>query len=145
MDYKRIAMSELRDYEAKVEAIRSLTERIKTLNSQIDGIHSATSDGTPVQGGGNQREEMLCNNIALRDQLAANLDVVTGQVASIERGLNRLDAKHRRILELFYIRREYGYLQRLCNEFNESEREVYRDKDDALRQYTISRYGVIDI
>lgn len=145
MDYKRIAMSELRDYNAKVEAIQSLTDKIRSLNEQLDGIRSATSDGTPVQGGGNRREENLCNNISMRDNLVMNLAIVKRQVKGIEIGLSSLTEKQRRILELFYIRREYGYIQRLCREYNESEREIYRDKDDALRQYTVSRYGVVEI
>lgn len=145
MDYKRIAMAELRDYNAKVEAIQSLTDKIRSLNEQLDGIRSSTSDGTPVQGGGNRREENLCNNISMRDNLVMNLAIVKRQVKGIEIGLASLTEKQRRILELFYVRREYGYIQRLCREFNESEREIYRDKDDALRQYTISRYGVVEI
>ena len=51
----------------------------------------------------------------------------------------------RRILELFYIRREYGYIQRLCQEFNESERQIYYDKDEALRRYALCRYGLTEL
>lgn len=145
MDYRGIAMSELRDYLNKVAAIESLSDQIEMLGSRIYGIRSATSDGTPVQGGGNRREEQLLNNIAMRDQLAENLRIVKRQVRGMERGLNGLTERQRRIVDLLCIRYQHGNIQVLCDELNESEREVYRDRGDALRQYTISRYGVIDI
>lgn len=145
IDYKKICISELRCHYDKLRSLDSLAEDIQRYNEQMDGIRSATSDATPVKGGGCGREDYLINAISRRDALSANLAVVKWQTSQVEKGLACLTDKQRRILELFYIRREYGYIQRLCQEFNESEREVYRDKDDALMRYTLCRYGVTEL
>lgn len=87
----------------------------------------------------------MINAISRRDALSANLAVVKWQTSQVEKGLACLTGKQRRILELFYIRREYGYIQRLCQEFNESERQIYYDKDEALRRYALCRYGLTEL
>ena len=87
----------------------------------------------------------MINTILKKDKVKKNLKIVEGQVAQIEKALEGLTPKQRRILELFYIRRESGYIQRLCEEFHECERQIYYDKDEALRQYTISKYGITEL
>lgn len=52
----------------------------------------------------------MINAISRRDALSANLAVVKWQTSQVEKGLACLTGKQRRILELFYIRREYGYI-----------------------------------
>lgn len=145
IDYKRICIDELKCHGYKLRSLESLPEEIRRYNEQMDGIRSATSDATPVKGGGCGREDHLINAISRRDALSANLAVVKWQTSQVEKGLACLTGKQRRILELFYIRREYGYIQRLCQEFNESEREVYRDKDEALMKYALCRYGLTEL
>lgn len=145
IDYKRICIDELKCYSYKLRSLESLTEEIRLYNEQMDGIRSATSDATPVKGGGCGREDHLINVISRRDALSANLAIVKWQTSQVEKGLACLTEKQRRILELFYIRREYGYIQRLCQEFNESERQIYYDKDEALRRYALCRYGLTEL
>jgi hypothetical protein len=145
IDYKRICIDELKCHSYKLRSLESLPEEIRRYNEQMDGIRSATSDATPVKGGGCGREDHLINAISRRDALSANLAVVKWQTSQVEKGLACLTEKQRRILELFYIRREYGYIQRLCHEFNESERQIYYDKDEALRRYALCRYGLTEL
>ena len=145
IDYKRICIDELKGHSYKLRSLESLTEEIHHYNEQMDGIRSATSDATPVKGGGCGREDHLINTISRRDALSANLAIVKWQISQVEKGLACLTEKQRRILEVFYIRREYGYIQRLCHEFNESERQIYYDKDEALRRYALCRYGLTEL
>ena len=123
IDYKRICIDELKCHSYKLRSLESLPEEIRRYNEQMDGI----------------------NAISRRDALSANLAVVKWQTSQVEKGLACLTDKQRRILELFYIRREYGYIQRLCQEFNESERQIYYDKDEALRRYALCRYGLTEL
>lgn len=145
VSFKYICIGELRDYYAKLQSLDSLDEEVRECAERMDGIRSATSDATPVKGGSSGRLEHLINSIANKEVYEDNLEIARRQVRRVEKGLSGLNAKQRRILDLFYMRREYGYIQRLCQEFNESEREVYRDKDDALMRYTLCRYGLTEL
>lgn len=145
IDYRKICISELRCHYDKLRSLDSLAEDIQRYNEQMDGIRSATSDATPVKGGSSGREEHLINAISRRDALKDNLAIVKWQTSQVEKGLECLTDKQRRILELFYLRREYGYIQRLCQEFNESERQIYYDKDEALMRYALCRYGLTEL
>lgn len=145
LDYRRECIEELRNYQSKLRSLQSLPEEAKICDAQMDGVRSVRLDATPVKGGGSSREDFLINTILKKDKVKENLKIVSGQVAQIEKALDGLTPKQRRILELFYIRRESGYIQRLCAEFNECERQIYYDKDEALRQYTISKYGITEL
>ena len=45
------AVQRLRDYEDRKTAVENITEQIKALEDRYTSIRSATTDGTPVQGG----------------------------------------------------------------------------------------------
>ena len=99
IDYKRICIDELKCHSYKLRSLESLPEEIRRYNEQMDGIRSATSDATPVKGGGCGREDHLINAISRRDALSANLAVVKWQTSQGEKGLACLTGKQRRILE----------------------------------------------
>ncbi len=145
VSFKYICVGELRDYYAKLQSLDSLAEEVRECTERMDGIRSATSDATPVKGGSSGRLEHLIDSVANKEMYERNLEIAQWQVRRVEKGLNGLSAKQRRILDLFYMRREYGYIQRLCQEFNESERQIYYDKDEALRRYAICRYGLTEL
>ncbi len=69
MNWKYEAIEKLRQYEAKKQALTSIPTEIARLESSMRSIRSATTDGTPVQGGGSAREDMMLSNIVHREEL----------------------------------------------------------------------------
>ena len=146
MDWKPAAIQRLKDYEARRNSIQLITEQLKNLEMQFTAIRAARTDGEPVKGGeGNRREDMLLSNIVLRDELKANHQIAMREIEITEKGLAALTKEERRILELFYIRRPYDHVSRLCEELSVEKSEVYRRKNTALDKFTIACYGVVKI
>lgn len=141
MNWKPEAIEKLRQYEAKKVALKSIPEEIARLESNMASIRSATADGSPVSGGGSRREEMLLNNIVLREELGLSLDQTKKWVALVEAGLKTITAEERLILERCYIRPERGAVDRLAEELSVDVKTVYRRRDLALRHFTTCLYG----
>lgn len=140
------SIQRLKDYESKKDAVANLTEQIKLLEDRFISIRSATTDGTPVQGGNdNKREEMLIYNIATREELKNNLDITKHEIAITEKGLAALTETEVKILTRFYINRTKGYVERLCDELYISKTELYRQKDEALKRFTMVCYGIVEL
>ena len=139
------SIQRLKDYESRKEAVESLTEQINNLDARFTAIRSAATDETPVQGGnGNKREEMLIQNISTREELKNNLEITKHEIEITEKGLAALTDEERKILERFYINRSKGYIDRLCDELFVSKTELYRQKDEALKKFTIVCYGIVE-
>lgn len=145
-NWRTDAIEKLKDYEINKVGICNLTEQIKQLEEKYTAIRSATTDGTPVQGGtSNKREEMLINNISLRCELEKKLDETKLSVEVVERSLEVLTETERKILHRFFIHRTKGYVERLCDELYVSKTELYRQKDEALKRFTMACYGVVNL
>ncbi len=144
MNWKPEAIDKLRQYEAKKTALKTIPEEITRLKSAAQGIRSATADGTPVQGGGSGREDMLLSNIVVREELEKTLEQVKLWVATTEAGLAVLTVDERLILDRFYIHPERSVAERLAEDMNIDIKTVYRRKDAALRRFTIALYGCVE-
>ena len=145
MDWKKISIERLRDYEARKQALESIPEQIKTLELNLTSIRSAQTDGIPIRAGGNRREEMLINNIAMREELQNNYEIAEREIKVTEKGLDALSAEQRRILYKFYICRSHGHIDALCEELCVEKSRVYTLKDEALKKFAVACYGVVEI
>jgi hypothetical protein len=140
------SIQRLRDYEDRKRAIDNLTEQINSLEDKFTAIRAATTDSTPVQGGNeNRREQMLIHNIATREELKNNLEIIKQEIDITEKGLDVLTETERLILTRFYINRSKGYIERLCDELFISKTELYRQKDEALKRFTMVCYGIVEL
>lgn len=135
----------LSKYRYRLSSIDTIEEELREISAKKYKIRSATVDGSPVQGGGNAREEALLSILDQEEDLRDSLHDAKRLVERVEKGLDQLDARHRRVLELMYIDRQYGAARRLAEELHESEAEIYRDKDEALMQFAEARFGRIDM
>lgn len=144
MNWQKEAISELRNYEKRKSAIASMTERLRILDEKFKSIRCATTDNVPVMGGASRLEDSMLNNIAERQRLELNIDATVRLVDLTERGLSSLDDKQRTVLEKFYIRRPPRHVEWLMEYFCVEQSQVYRLKDDALYDFTIGMFGVID-
>lgn len=146
MEYwKKRTIDRLRDYRGQIVAINNLPEQIYALVSEAESIKSATTDGTPVKGGGSTREDRLLSNIVMRKELIQNLYRTRKYVECVNRGLAVLDKQDRLLIERAYINGERGYAERMVDELGlEDIRSVYKRLDKALYRMTITMYGVTE-
>ena len=146
MNWQKMSIERLNKYQARQTALESLTEQIKTLEQNYTAIRSATTDGTPTHGGHeNKREEMLIGNIATREELQCNYEIAAHEVEITEKALATLTQEQQRILYKFYIMRNRGHVEDLCQELCVEKSRVYTLKDEALKKFTIACYGVVEI
>ena len=145
MNWKFEAMEKLKMYEAKKLSLQSIPKEIKRLESAMESIRSATSDGTPVQGGGSGREDMYLSNIVQREELERSLEQAKKWVDLVDAGLEILGREERLILDRFYVNPAKGNVDRLCGELGIEKSQVYSRKDAALRHFTICLYGCCEI
>ena len=144
MNWKHEAIDKLKGYEAHKRALVNIPLEIRRLEDAFTGIRSATTDATPVQGGGSTREDELLSNIAHREELARTLRQAKAWVAMVDAGLAVLDEEERLTLDRFYIHRTKGNVDRLCEELGVEKATVYRRRDSALRHFIISLYGTTE-
>lgn len=144
MNWKREAIDKLKNYEAHKQALECLPKEIRRLESAYTGIRSATTDGTPVSGGGNTREDSMLSNIVHRDELKRRLKEARLWVAQVDKALAVLDDEERLVLDRFYIHRAKGAVEALCESLNLEKSAVYDRRDKALRHFTLALYGVTE-
>ena len=144
MNWKREAIDKLNNYTAHRAALENIPQEIKRLESAYAGIRSATTDGTPVSGGGSTREDTMLSNIVRRDELKRRLKEARLWVAQVDKALAVLDDEERLVLDRFYIHRAKGNVGELCERLNVEQATVYRKRDSALRRFTIALYGVTE-
>lgn len=146
MDWRKISIERLKDYENRKAALLSIPEQLETLELEFTSIRAATTDGQEIKGGGGSKiEDSLINNIVKRDELKRNLKIVKNEVAVTERGLKGLTADEEKILNKFYINRVHGHVELLCEELNFEKSRVYAIKEDALKKFTLACYGIIEL
>lgn len=144
MDWKYEAIEKLKLYEARKAALENIPAEIRRLELDYAGIRSATSDATPVQGGGSRREDQMLSNIVKRQELAWQLESVRAWVAITDRALGCLNTEERLILDRLYIHRQKGYIDRLMQETGVEKSQIYRRREKALRNFTIALYGGVE-
>ena len=144
MNWKREAIDKLKNYEAHREALENIPKEIKRLESAYAGIRSATTDGTPISGGGNTREDSMLSNIVHRDELKRRLKEARLWVAQVDKALAVLDDEERLVLDRFYIHRAKGNVGELCERLHVEQSTVYDRRDKALRHFTLALYGVTE-
>lgn len=145
MNWKFEAIEKLKEYTARKNAITSIPEEIKRLEEDAQRIRSASTDATPVKGGGSTREDMLLDNIVHREELQRRLSDALRWIDIVDAGLAVLSDEDRLVLDRFYIHPMRGNVDRLRSELGlEDERSVYKRKDKALRKFTIALYGTCE-
>jgi len=144
MNWKREAVDKLKNYEAHQKALENIPVEIARLESSYTAIRSASTDSAPVSGGGSTREDVMLSNIVHRDELRRRLKEERLWMRTVDNALEALDESERTVLDKFYIHREKGNVENLCESLDVEKATVYRRRDSALRHFTIALYGVTD-
>lgn len=137
------ALNQLQCHKARKVSLLNIQKRIEGLERDVVAIRSSTADGTPVQGGGSGREDMLLNNIVERQRLQESLVRTKNSVDSVERALSALPDDDKRILEYFYISPRKGAASQVARELGIEEKTVYNRRNNAIRLFRIALCGDI--
>ena len=143
MKYTDWIIPRLRDLENERAALQNIPERIRTLELAFAGLRAANTDGDVVSGGENHREDLLLANIAERDELKKNLEITRREVEQVDGALAKLSQEERLVLERFYIHREPGHVERLCEELIMEKSQVYNIKNRALVKLARMLHGQV--
>ena len=142
MNWKFEAIEKLKEYTARKNAITSIPEEIKRLEEDAQRIREPSTDATPVQGAGSDREDMLLSNIVHREELQRRLSDALRWVDIVDAGLAVLSDEDRLVLDRFYIHPMRGNVDRLCDDLAIEKAAVYKRKEKALRRFTVALYGL---
>lgn len=145
MDWQKISIERLRDYETRKKALESIPEQLEALEMSFAAVRAARTDGTPVKEGGNKREDALINNIVMRQELERNLEIADKEIEITKRGLADLTEEERTVLDKFYINRPRRHIDELCESLNYERTRIYEIKEKALRKFTLSCYGIVEL
>lgn len=130
-------LSKLRYYERRIAEI---PDEIAEEQARLTSIKSSTTGSTPVQGGGNKREEWLVSALDRIDRLKADLSYFEGKVRLTYRALDMLDPDDKRILIVFYVDKLKRGADVLMDELDIDVRTVWRRRAGALEVYCTARY-----
>lgn len=139
--WRMSAMNELREHNARKQAIENISARIAELEGEMKAIRSGRADGSPVKGGGCGREEMLLNNIVARQQLGRSLKRTSEAVKRVETSLAALEPEDRKILEAFFISPVRGAAAVLAGQLGIEEKTVYNRRSNVLFLFCKAMYG----
>lgn len=142
MNWQKEAITDLRCHEKRKAALESLADEIRELRARTYGTSSPAADAVPVQGGTSTAEGRW---IAAIDELERKKEayrITKRQVEAVERGIAALDEQQREILEAFFINRVQGHVQALAEKYHVEQSRVYQMKDQAVRDFTLARYGI---
>ena len=145
MNWQNFAVDRLRDYRARALAVETIPDRIRLLELEFQGIRAASTDRVPSRSGASRRDDALVSNIAAREELKRNYAIARRETALTRKGLDALSEQERRVLEGFYVDRQRGHVERLCEELCVEKSKIYQIKDDALRKFTMACYAVVEI
>ena len=144
MQWKNEAMDKLRRYQDMRQALVNIPQEIDRLKADICSLRGATTDTTPVKGGGNRREEALINNMVQRQELERTLKQVRQWLSVADRALLTLDTDERLILQRLYLYPQKGAINLLSEELGMEQSSVYRKRDQALHRFTAAIYGFLE-
>ena len=141
MDWTHEIKDDLRSYSARKASIQNVAEELERLEAEFTGIKSATSDGMPVSGGTNHREDRLLNNIVKRGKLTGVQKSTIDWVRIMDRALKQLSAEEFELLDRLYIHGSRGSVDRIAEEMGIEVRTVWRQSRSALAHRAYAMYG----
>lgn len=144
LDWMKEAEQDLKRYPGLKESIRNLRDRAEEVEGRMYDTKGIAFKTDPVSGDSSSMEDQIIHSIMLRDRLLANRNNNAALVQWIERGLTHLNPEEFRILELFYMNRQSGYVERAMEELHCGKSDVYRRKNSALRKFVLYMYGLIE-
>ena len=145
MNWKNEAVQDLKKLVHRQTAVKILTDELEELNSRLYAVRGPVVDRSPVQGGGCRVEDRILSLLDERARKRQSLQMAKREVGSTCKALAALTDQQRDILDRFFIHRTADHVEALSRTYRLEQSQVYRLKDEALRDFTLARYGAIDL
>jgi hypothetical protein len=145
MDYRVLARKKLKDFNKINASIYNLEERIAELNNILLKLDETLKDNKFLENKKTVLKKTRNRTILAEiEQLSQILIYRKSELRRIKRAFNSLAPNQQLILDKFYRNYEPNYLFKLMNELGYERRSIYYRKDQALRDFTLAMYGIID-
>lgn len=143
MDYKKEAITKLREYQSRKNSLLTIPKEIERLEVEFEGFRCAIQTGG-VYSRGSAADDRLVSNIAHREELVRTMRQAQLWVETVERALSQLTDEEHLILDTLYIEPRRNAMDILCEELCVEKTVAYEKRNAALRRFTISFYGATE-
>ena len=141
VDWKRVAIDDLRSYALQKDSLASTKERAESIAKRLQSPAGGGYDQEPVMCGSSTVEDRWIAGIVEKELLWEAYETTAQHIARVEHGLSVLTDDERLALELFYVRRPARYIDELCDRLCVERAAVYKIKDRALEKFTLAMFG----
>ena len=135
MDWTHEIKDDLRSYSARKASIQNTSDELERLQAELYGIKSAMTDGTPVSGGTNRREDRLLNLIVKKGKLEGAQKCTRDWVRIMDRALAELSTEEFELLDKLYIHGAKGSADRLA-ESGWKQLLFWNNRRDVRKHYS---------
>lgn len=143
MDYRTMAINELRNIPALRAAERICRDRLAEMEDELTSFRIPSPQSDPVQGGGNKTEERWLSIIAAQQDEERRLRNVRRRLRRFNTAWGALSERDRSVLSDWYIEPGMDCPERTMRREGCSRRTAYTYRDSALVTFTRSFYGVV--
>ncbi len=141
VNYKKLAIKELRTYKDLEKSIRLGEKRIKDIERSSSG--KSYSMGLGIQrSNDNSTEDYIIALINEKEKTAQQIAVNKLKLSAIQAVLQEMTEEEIKILKAAYIERKRYYYLQLEQELYCSHGAVHRMRNDVLKKYILLRFGI---
>lgn len=142
MNWKYFAIEDLKSYEFFKKAIVNNEERLQIAEHNLTNLKGIKYDYNPTSTDTSHQEDVLINNIVIKEQLKLTNKHNKFYTEWIEKGLKELNEIELKILDRFYINPCKNCVDKLAEELNYEKSKIYQLRELALKKFTRCMYGI---
>lgn len=142
MNWRHFAIEDLKNYEFFKKAIVNNAERIQIAEHNLTNLKGVKYDFNAARADTSHQEDVLINNIVLKEQLKVTNKYNIFYTEWIEKGLKELNEVEMKVLDYFYINPCINCVEKLAEELNYEKSKIYQLREIALKKFTRCMYGI---
>lgn len=142
MNWRYFAIEDLKSYEFFKKAIVNNQERLQIAEHNLTNLKGVKYDYNPTSTDTTHHEDILINNIVIKEQLKVTNKYNKFYVEWIEKGLKELNEIELKVLDRFYINPSKNCVDILAEELNYEKSKIYQLREIALKKFTRCMYGI---
>lgn len=141
MNWKEEVTNKLRRYASMAGAAKSIPLELKNLEQEACALQSAQVGRVGVRSV-RAYEDRLMNILVRQQELESQLDTVENWLQFMDRALRQLPEWEQKVLDLLYIQQLSA--TQVCGDLGMERSSLYRCRDAALKNLTLSMYGALE-
>lgn len=137
LDTKRATIAILKDWRDMEWRREHGTELLVEINDRLTAVRGTFNDATPVQGGGNMREDIVCGLLDKKDVALNGKRLADEYFIEIAAAWERLTDDERYILTARFVDgKDGGGIQRIMDRYTVEKTRAYDLANAALDRLT---------